>query len=110
MRTAGGIASPFEATGNGIGRMTTDGKVTIYPYAIPSFTGTLATVSLASGPDDDLWFTDSTYGDLFSITRQGRYEPPLAVDASPDGLVEGSGKDLWFADATTNTTDVYTFR
>ena len=85
-----------EYYGNGIGRITTDGKVTEFTKGISR--GAYPD-SIAAGPDGALWFTEY-YGERIGrITTSGKVteysrgtlsgEHPLGIVAGPDGA-------MWF--------------
>jgi len=94
---------------NAIGRMTTAGRVTMYPLpskdAVPDY--------IAVGPDGALWFTELKAGKIGRIDMRGRIteraaylargqatpvEPYGVHSAHPTGIVADPDGNLWFAE------------
>jgi len=92
-----------------IGRMTTAGRVTIYPLsskdAVPDY--------IAVGPDGALWFTELKAGKIGRIDLRGRIteraayvprgratalEPAGIRSTHPTGIVAGPDGNLWFTE------------
>jgi streptogramin lyase len=93
-----------------IGRMTPEGKIQTFP--LPT-TNTLLT-GITSGPDGNIWFTESAnintssastfYGKIGYITPQGQINEFLlpAVNSDPLMITNGPDGNLWFTDPYTN--------
>jgi len=92
-----------------IGRMTTAGRVTMYPLptrnAVPDY--------IAVGPDGALWFTELKAGKIGRIDLRGRITERAAYvprgrgvpadangvySAHPTGIVAGPDGNLWFTE------------
>lgn len=82
---------------NAIGRMTTDGAVTM--FSLPSGSGHFPS-SIAAGPDGNLWYTVPITRQIGRITLAGEVaELPLppGPGRTPNSIVAGPG-GLWFTD------------
>ncbi|HUE28742.1 MAG TPA: PASTA domain-containing protein [Solirubrobacteraceae bacterium] len=82
------------AGGGAIGRITTDGAVTVYPIgpgAIP--------VDLAPASDGNMWFTDQNHGHVGRVTPSGAVKE-FAIGATSTilGIAEGSSSGVVAAD------------
>jgi streptogramin lyase len=79
-----------------IGRVTPAGVITAFdvPTGRPGLTG------ITTGPDGNIWFTESRVGKIGRITPNGAITeftlPPSA--AFPSDIVAGPDGNLWFAD------------
>ena len=91
----------FASGGNAIARMSTGGKVRLFPILTP-FPGAH---SVAVGPDGNIWFTEKT------AHKIGRLEPSsgtitdfpvLSASAFPDGIAAGPDGNLWFTESGAN--------
>lgn len=87
----------------GIGRMTTSGRVTIYP--IPDSQGAFspALSGITTGSDGNLWFTDSFHHTIGRITPAGtitQFPVPSQVRelGTLGNIVSGPDGALWFCD------------
>ncbi|MDB5349626.1 MAG: cya 2 [Planctomycetota bacterium] len=81
--------------GNDIG---TDGFANIKEYAVP--TSGSATVSITSGPDGNLWFTEELANRVARISTTGaitEYVIPTA-NSQPFGITTGPDGNLWFTE------------
>ena len=82
-----------------IGRITTDGVVSIFPLpddgqVYPNGRGL---EGLTSGPDGALWFTESANGRIGRISTAGVVtEFQLEPDRKPFGITTGPDGALWF--------------
>jgi virginiamycin B lyase len=89
---------------SGIGAITLNGVVTNFPLGSGSRPS-----GITSGPDTNLWFTESIFDSLGSLvaTKIGRMtitgvvtEFPLSLsNSNPAGITAGPDGNLWFADA-----------
>jgi len=93
--------------GNKIGRITTAGAVTEFtvPTTVPDspITGTSsAPHGIASGPDGNLWFTESKGNKIGCITTSGvitEFALPTG-GAYPEGITAGPDGNLWFTEGS----------
>jgi virginiamycin B lyase len=79
--------------GYAIGRIATNGVVSIYGYG----QGQADPTSIVAGPDGALWFTDVNVNRIGRITTQGQttwYALPGVCN--PIGIAVGSDQALWF--------------
>jgi virginiamycin B lyase len=94
--------SVYGAVGR-IGRITTAGLITEFPVTPldPTSSGVANISGIASGPDGNLWFTESGANKIGRITTAGivtefalptAASQPLLITAGPDG-------NLWFTEA-----------
>jgi virginiamycin B lyase len=93
---SGGSLWFTEATGDRIGRITTDGTLT--EYALPQAESW--PYDIAAMPDGTLWFTESTGHRIGHITAAGaisEYAMPKA-DSDPFGITVGPGGAPWFTE------------
>ena len=81
-----------------IAKVTLDGVITEFALA-----DTTATVTaIVTGPDGNLWFTESA-GKIGRITPAGSItEFPLQPGSTPVSIVTGPDLNLWFADRSGN--------
>jgi len=83
-----------------VGRITTDGAVTLYP--LPSFTGVAGGITL--GFDGDVWFTEwsSSLGasKVFSITPSGAmsFFIPVQTGGRAGALTRGPDGNMWIVE------------
>jgi streptogramin lyase len=86
--------------GNNIGRITTDGVVTLFP--IPTAAAGASDITL--GPDGNFWFTETTVGQIARVTPAGSFlEALLPVATSkPVGITTGRDGNIWFAESANN--------
>ena len=57
---------------------------------------------ITTGPDGNLWFTDSGNNQIDRVTPQGQitqFTLPGTDDPSPDGIVSGPDGNLWFTES-----------
>jgi virginiamycin B lyase len=96
--TAGADGALWFASGTFIGRMTTSGTCTEYPYPIPSLVRIVP--SIAAGPDSALWFTDVNTSSIGRITTAGTItEFPIPSDpTSKSDAVAGPDGAMWFTE------------
>ena len=89
---------------NAIGRITTDGAVTVHPLP----TDAAGPVGLCAGPDDALWFVEIAAGRIGRITTDGEITGfPLPDRASrPHAIVADGHGDLWFTEWGANRVGV----
>jgi virginiamycin B lyase len=79
--------------GDGIGRMTTDGRYASWP--LPRRRA--APTRIVAGPDGTLWFTEQDAHAIGRITTAGAItEFPLTSGLSPYDIVSGADGALWF--------------
>lgn len=84
----------------GIGRITTGGAITLYPFVGGGSPG-----DICLGPDGALWFTLGTTGMIGRITTAGtvsEYPVPTA-GAYPFDIVAGPNGTLWFTESGTTS-------
>ncbi len=101
--TTGPDGALWFGAGQAIGRITTAGAISYFP--VPSNVQ-ISVQSIASGPQGELWFTETAGADLYSITTSGTvssYFPPFTTDYGGFGLfvTAGPGGTLWFSDGNT---------
>jgi RHS repeat-associated protein len=90
---------------NGGGSVTASGRVvmgagTITESSLPSGSGPLR---IASGSDNNLWFTENATSKIGKITTAGTVsEYALPSGSSPWGITSGPDGNLWFTDYGTN--------
>ncbi|MGD0839217.1 MAG: Virginiamycin B lyase [Polyangia bacterium] len=79
---------------------------TIVEFPVPTEN---AGFGIAAGPDGNIWFTESSSGQIgrmtlagilteFSIPPPAEYPPGLPFNANPAGIVTGPDGNLWFTD------------
>lgn len=84
---------PGSAIPGQIGRITTAGKVTLFPPA----SAQSDPIFLATGPDGNVWFTD-TDGSIGQITPTGHITEFPVKDKMPyGGIAAGADGNMWFA-------------
>jgi virginiamycin B lyase len=68
------------------------GRVTLYPdvYADP------IPAAIATGPDGQIWFTDTANAVIGRITTDGKYTLQMRVSGVSDGITTGPDGNLWF--------------
>jgi uncharacterized delta-60 repeat protein len=91
----------FTTQREGIGRITPDGTITLFPY--PGGRGFLG--GIATGPDENLWFTyqDSSPPHIGRITTSGSITLfPLASESFPNDIASGPDGSLWFTEPSRN--------
>jgi streptogramin lyase len=82
-----------------IGRITTDGVVTMYTIPTPNANAFYIT----AGPDGALWFTENASNKIGRITTTGTFtEFALASHTGPYGITVGPDNALWFTEFTAN--------
>lgn len=88
-----------EISGQKIGRVMLDGKIT--EYGLPPLTNPL---TIVAGPDGALWFTASYANAIGRITTAGVItETPVPTASSqPFGLTNGPDGNLWFTETSGN--------
>src|SRR5258708_6416602 len=97
--TAGPDGALWFTANDKIGRMTTDGIVTMYPGSPTSFT-----YGITTGPDGALWFTDNRGSGVQAdavgrITTNGIVtEYPLPGSRHPSFITSGPDGALWFTE------------
>jgi virginiamycin B lyase len=86
-----------------IGRLTTAGSFSQFP--VPFSSGDAAPSFIAPGPQNDLWFVNSstTAGPLNQITTSGIDNAFLAKQIAPSSFVVGPDGVEWFTDFGTNS-------
>ena len=108
----------IEGFGNALGRITTAGVITEVPYPAPdsSPSGIPGQSSqpggITTGPDGNLWITESLVGDVARITTSGaitRVPTPSAarspvgiISSYPGGITTGPDGNLWFTEGLGN--------
>ncbi len=109
--TAGPDGALWFLNGN-VGRITTAGRVTMYPYTLS--TGTLPVNStIITGPDGNLWFGVGQPNSVGRITPQGQITMiPIVPGADPgassvavQALGAGADGNVWFSAADTSNGD-----
>jgi streptogramin lyase len=89
-----------EFTGNKVGRISMDGKVTEYP--IP--TAGSVPVGIAPGPDGAVWFTERSGNKIGRISMEGlitEYPVPM-TESTPVGITAGPDGAMWFTTRSVN--------
>jgi virginiamycin B lyase len=89
-----------------IGRLTTAGQFTGFaPECDPTFgCGSIVPNGITSGPDGNLWFTESLRDAIVKLTPEGRFTfypipiPEGGLAAEPSGITVGPDGALWFAE------------
>ena len=102
-----------DPTDNAIGRVTPQGKVTLFPLPSQAADGgdgssdfipnAQAPTDIVVGPDGNLWFTENGTDGIGRITPGGvitEFHTPSA-DSYPLGLTVGGDGNLWFAESGT---------
>jgi virginiamycin B lyase len=56
-------------------------------------------VSIAGGPDGNLWFTAPGVGSVGSIAPDGTFGPLIPVGGYPYGIASGPDGNLWISDS-----------
>lgn len=83
-------------TGNGVGKITTAGQITL--YSLPS--GGHYSYSIRKGPDGALWFTDCLSSEIGRVTTSGSFSF-VAVptgNSCPWGITDGPDGNMWFTE------------
>ena len=90
-----GALGSFGEPGPSIGQITPSGRVTKFRTSVEE-----EPTDLTSGPDGDLWFTESVRGRIGRITSSGLIAefPIPGAKAWPWGITAGPGGNLWFTD------------
>ena len=83
-----------EASGNRVGRITTDGKVTEFP--IPSHDSQPR--AMVTHPDGSIWFVETSTNALGRIDRDGKIteHPVPTPNSSLRGVTVGPDGNLWY--------------
>src|SRR5882724_10401411 len=95
----GGILDAAPSGGK-IAKITPAGAIT--EYATPTTGG--APAGIVTGPDGNLWFTESNRNNIGKITPSGvitEYAIPSA-GSGPQGIAAGPDGNLWFAESNSN--------
>jgi virginiamycin B lyase len=93
--TAGPDGNLWFTTTYDIGKITTNGTVTL--YTIPS--GYAHSVSIVTGPDGNLWFAESGSAKIGKITTNGvitEYPVTVPARAQLNAIAAGPDGNLWF--------------
>lgn len=96
----GGIPSKNPPGPNEIGKMTTDGRFTM--YQIPT-RGSRA-LGITSGPDGNLWFVEEDGNKVGKISTSGHiseYAIPTS-GSRPEGITAGPDGTVWFTEYAVN--------
>lgn len=101
--TAGPGGALWYTCGSGIAKITPAGKITDYPLpvALTPLSEEPEVVSIATGPDGNLWFTDKGGNYVGKLTPQGvitGYRIPTK-DAQLGDIAAGPDGDLWFTES-----------
>ena len=87
----------FIVGGASIGRIASDGQMSIFP--VPS-AASIDLLGLTSGPDDAVWFTDLGNGVIGRITHDGQVSEFTDFVGAPKGITTGPDGNLWFVDGS----------
>jgi virginiamycin B lyase len=82
--------------GSGIGRITTQGRITVFP--VPE-----VSIDIAAGPDGALWFTEPNVDRIGRMTAHGKvteYSNGISSGSQPYSIVPGPDGALWFTERT----------
>jgi hypothetical protein len=94
------VASSWAGTSYGADHTLT----TSVEYALPA--GSVP-VGITNGPDNNLWFTDSSSNKIGKITTSGTItEYTLPNFSYPHGIVAGSDSKMWFVDGTSKIANI----
>lgn len=88
----------FDDSPNSIGRITTDGQVTLFPTP----TSMSYPLSITRGANDTLWFTEDATGNVGEITMSGvitEFQNPVS-NSRARAIARGSDGNLWFTEWT----------
>jgi virginiamycin B lyase len=94
----GNLYVPFNY-GNAIGQLNPANSV-FTPWSIP--TANAGPLSVVRGPDNALWFTEATAGQIGRVTLEGVFSEfplPSGSGASPQQIVVGPDGALWFTES-----------
>jgi streptogramin lyase len=82
--------------GGKIGKITPSGTITEYATPTDASVPTL----IASGPDGNMWFTESHVNQIGVITPAGAISefPIPTADSGPAGITAGSDGNIWFTE------------
>jgi streptogramin lyase len=96
--TAGLDGNIWFIEGMGIGRMTTDGSVIQFPFAVSS------TSQITGGSDGNVWFTLTDSDEVAKITPSGEISrhpllttKPAGIRLFPRSITQGPDGNLWVA-------------
>jgi streptogramin lyase len=99
----GALWYPALAT-QGMGRITTAGTATLFPY--PASAGNGIPGSITNGPDGALWFAGTGNNQVGRVTTAGVITeftlPTGSSQVNVNGIATGSDGALWFIDTGTN--------
>jgi virginiamycin B lyase len=88
-----------------VGRITTDGKITIYPAAKQRPDLAFAGIEdITVGPDKALWFTQMSANAIFRTTTSGslkEFTKGISSNAGLTSIATGPDGALWFTEAAT---------
>lgn len=83
--------------GRTLGKVTSEGAVSEYPYAAPR-SSTSGRPSIATGLDGNLWFTAANAIGRSTTTGEVSFFELPSADAKPTAIVAGPDGNLWFAE------------
>jgi streptogramin lyase len=67
-----------------------------------ALSGNAGPEGITAGPNDQLWFADTTSNQVQSITTSGTLGTPITVGVAPEGIVYVPGGDIWFTESGAN--------
>jgi hypothetical protein len=92
----------FTEFGGKIGRITTTGQVTEFSVGL---TPGGSPAGITSGPDGNLWFTESSGNRLGAINTVGQiteFSAGISANSSPFEITSGPGDTIWFTELDGN--------
>jgi RHS repeat-associated protein len=87
-------------SGTGAVRETTKPTASSKITESPSLPASSKPFGITSGPDGNLWFTDSGTGKLGKISTAGIVHEYAAENDTPEGIATGPDGNLWFVETT----------
>ena len=84
-----------------IGRITTAGVITQFALPATPNNTPIGPSDIITGPDGNLWFTESNTGKIGQITPQGivtEFTIPFSGESRPGGITAGPDGNLWFVE------------
>jgi virginiamycin B lyase len=83
--------------GTRIGRVATDGTMTLIPIVPEDLDISVLPAGITTGPDGNLWFADRGNGAIFRMTPAGAFTPfRTDADTSATAITTGPDGALWF--------------
>lgn len=90
-----------ESTGNAVGRVTTNGNITIFTKGLSPGADPWG---IAAGPDGALWFAENGLGRIGRITTDGKvteFSRGITTSEHPVGIAAGPDGAMWFTEYET---------